>query len=290
MPLTQGSKEWKDWRYGGVTATDMAVLMGSSKYKTVHQLWKEKVSCIDSTVSNYYMQEGTRLEPIAKAWIEADKGIVLDSPCITHDLMDIARCSLDGLDLTNGMLYEIKCPHSKDKVLKAKETASVELQWIHQVQWQLFVSGLEKGYIVVWDQELLVGHYIPVDADKEMHKTMASLATDFWFSVITLEEPPLKQDEVLQIHDEDIAALLKMYSDVSDKIVALEKQQKSLKDLICKEKISFKCQNYLVKEWTATAYDFKKMQEDGIQLDDYKKPGTKYFRITKTSDSKKTAN
>ncbi len=40
--LSQREEDWLDWRRQGVTATDAAILLNRSPYKTRWRLWAEK--------------------------------------------------------------------------------------------------------------------------------------------------------------------------------------------------------------------------------------------------------
>ncbi len=42
VDLTQGDDAWLAWRKGGITATDAAILLDRSPYKTRWRLWAEK--------------------------------------------------------------------------------------------------------------------------------------------------------------------------------------------------------------------------------------------------------
>lgn len=42
--LPQRDKDWHDWRRKGITASDAAVLLGRSPYKTKWRLWAESAT------------------------------------------------------------------------------------------------------------------------------------------------------------------------------------------------------------------------------------------------------
>lgn len=283
----QGTEEWKAWRFNGITASDISVIMGSNSYKSIHDLWVEKVSQLDVTKVNVAMQHGNREEPFARSWIEAIKNINLLPHCVVNDTNEVYRCSLDGYDALNNEIYEIKCPYSKNKVNNARLFDDIDLAWIHQVQWQLFVTGCLNAFIAVWDSGLQSCHFIAIKADPLLHKEMKVKADEFWIKVLTLEEPPLSKDDLFENNDESYLHLLDMYYQVKSQIANLAKEEAHLKALITKDGIPFKCFNYKITQRAGpTSYDTKQMAKDGINLNDYIKPKSNYFIITRESTCK----
>lgn len=280
--LIQGSPEWKAWRFHGITASDISILMGSNSYKSIHDLWVEKLSQIDSTISNVAMQHGSNQEPYARIWIEALKNTNLVPHCVVNDTNEVYRCSLDGYDEKTGEVYEIKCPYSSRKVLDARVFDQIDLAWVHQVQWQLLVTGSKKGYIAVWDSNLQSCHFISVVADPILHEEMKTKADEFWNQVLTLQEPSLDKNELITNNDESYFHLCKRYEEVKDQMKKLSEEESHLKALITKDNVSFRCFNYKIMERQGgVTYDTKLMQADGIDLSLYTKPRASFFVITK---------
>ena len=66
--LEQRSKEWRDWRRCGVTASDAAVILpkrvGQSPYKSRWQLWAEKSGVLKEPdlSSNPHVQRGIEMK------------------------------------------------------------------------------------------------------------------------------------------------------------------------------------------------------------------------------------
>ena len=50
--IIQGSQEWLDLRKTKITATDACVIMGESSWKTIIQLYEEKISQENNTFVN----------------------------------------------------------------------------------------------------------------------------------------------------------------------------------------------------------------------------------------------
>lgn len=280
--LIQKTPEWKKWRSEGITATDITVIMGLNPYKTVADLYTEKVHKVEQQASNPAMLHGVEQEPIAKAWIESHKGINLESPCIIDDEYPIARCSLDGLDRKNRTLYEIKSPYSSNRVFDAFVFDQVPAYWLAQVQWQLMITGFEMGYIAIWDSKQQTCHFIRVEANKAQQEEMCIKAKEFWKQVETLSPP---EGVLVSNNSSDLKAKFDRYFEIQGLIKDLEATQEELKKELLASETEYKCFSYKVKKKKGpTTYAYKQMIEAGIDLTPFAKPSSYYFSISKEKD------
>ena len=63
IDLPQRTPAWLEWRAGGVSASDVAILLGLSPYKTPWRLWAEKTGLVRSEAElsqRLVPQEGNR--------------------------------------------------------------------------------------------------------------------------------------------------------------------------------------------------------------------------------------
>ena len=282
IELDQRSEDWKSWRFEGVTATDITILMGSNPYKTILQLWEEKINQYEDTIPNAAMVYGSEQEPFARAWIEENQGIELKPLCVVSESSEIARCSLDGYDPLHNTIYEIKCPYSVKKAVEARINDQVPLYWIHQLQWQLFTTGCSNGFLAVWDKALKSCHLIKVNADLELHREMHEKAMQFWVNVKTMTRPELPGADFLQIDDEELKAKFDRFMEIKQAQKALALEEESLKKELTKEGAQYRCFNYEVKrKINPLSYDYKKMIEDGFDISPYAKDRGHHFIISK---------
>ena len=280
IDLDQRSSKWKEWRYEGVTATDITVIMGSNPYKTVLELWEEKVNRCEDTTPNPAMKYGTEQEPFAKAWIEENQGIELKPLCVVNEASEIARCSLDGYDALHNVIYEIKCPYSSKRAVDARVNDQVPLYWVHQLQWQLFITGCPKGFLAVWDKALQSCHLIAVNADPELQKEMHAKAMQFWLNVLSITRPDFPGSDFLELNDYDLKLKFDRYIEVKEALKVLAKEEEHLKKELTKEGAQYRCFDYYVKKRNnPTSYDTKKMIEDGIDIAPYVREKGHHFII-----------
>jgi putative phage-type endonuclease len=138
----QGSAAWLAWRSGGIGASDAAIVLGLSPFKTAERLFQEMVGDVLPELSSYAMRRGQRLEPVAREEYERRHGFPMEPCCGEHEEMGWLRASLDGLSVLGDLVLEIKWPN-----FKAHEEALggrvPEYYW-PQVQHQLLVTGAEK--------------------------------------------------------------------------------------------------------------------------------------------------
>src|SRR5215472_18741668 len=111
----QGSEAWHKLRKSKITATDAPVIMGVNPWTTPYQRWQEKTCESISDRKTEAMQRGIDLEPIARDLFSLKTGIELipkDDPknVIISNKNEWMMASLDGIDVTNSHIVEIKCP------------------------------------------------------------------------------------------------------------------------------------------------------------------------------------
>src|SRR5260364_110149 len=153
IDIAQRSNAWHVWRRRGVTASDAAVLLGRSPYKTLWRLWAEKT------------------------------GIAVED-----EALPLMRASLDG-HLANQAPVELKCPGSKVwEAVRAKGAESETFRLCYpQVQHQILVTGADDGYLVFWHQGEIQEFQIPRDGP--LIRSLIEKAMDFWKRVESKQEP-----------------------------------------------------------------------------------------------------
>lgn len=124
---------------GSLGSSDAAAMMMLSKYKTIDQLWEEKVTGVDNFKGNYATQRGHELEPIARDIYEFEYGVTVTPRTFVHKRFEFMRYSSDGFNVEGNYNVEFKCPLNKKAIEEAKE-GKVPEQYQSQIQWGLLVS------------------------------------------------------------------------------------------------------------------------------------------------------
>lgn len=139
VDLEQGSREWLQWRKGGIGGSDAAAVLGLSPFKSRQQLLLELTGQVQAEEANYAMRRGTRLEPVARREYEERIGRTMPAICGQHDELEWMRASFDGLSLCGEVILEIKWPNVDAH--QAALSGTVPEYYLCQVQHQLYVSG-----------------------------------------------------------------------------------------------------------------------------------------------------
>ena len=117
ISLPQGSPEWLSWRRERLTASECAIISGSSPWGgTPLQLWKRKRRLLPEIQQTEAMARGNSEEPNARRALEAATGIHFSPSCYESDCGGYG-CSLDGESFDGKTLCELKVPQSEKSSL-----------------------------------------------------------------------------------------------------------------------------------------------------------------------------
>jgi len=135
----QRSPEWFDLRKGGITATGITAINGTSPYKTAYRLWAELTGQVGEQEVGAAAQRGQLLEQAVADYYTAETGKKLRKSNGIVRLKEFpwAMASLDRTIVgdTTG-LVEIKTSTSNRWQLYP-----VPPEYVDQVQWQMFITG-----------------------------------------------------------------------------------------------------------------------------------------------------
>jgi len=135
----QRSPEWFDLRKGGITATGITAINGTSPYKTAYRLWAELTGQVGEQEVGAAAHRGQLLEQAVADYYTAETGKKLRKSNGIVRLKEFpwAMASLDRTIVgdTTG-LVEIKTSTSNRWQLYP-----VPPEYVDQVQWQMFITG-----------------------------------------------------------------------------------------------------------------------------------------------------
>ena len=195
----QSSPEWLEWRKGGVTASDVSALFGSSPYKTKWKLWAEKtgIQIEDDLMANPYVRRGKNYEHLLREYVVETKNIGIYPACAEHDVHTSIRASLDGID-KYGRPWEFKIPSKAnyELVRTQREKSEPANRYFYQVQHQLLVTGASEGFLVfgLLDEvngvpSIVETQTLVISADLEVHNAIVLKTQEFMQSVCDGVEP-----------------------------------------------------------------------------------------------------
>jgi len=144
----QGTDEWLALRRWKITATDAAVILGENRFKTASELFDEKLFGKRSKVTAA-MQRGSDFEEDARKLFIIKTGIFVE-PCVRiSNKNPWMMASLDGIDVTNSHIVEIKCPG--EKTHNTAKNGKVPEYYYGQLQHQMAVCSANAVYYFSFD-------------------------------------------------------------------------------------------------------------------------------------------
>lgn len=162
IPQEQRSPEWLAWRNERIGSSDAPIIMGISQYKTALELYQEKKGLSPSPFVSGAMKRGAELEPIAMDWYVKHTGLQMFPMVQVHPEYHYLHASMDGVDFTGAYGLEIKCPLEKKQ--NEIDKNGIPEDYYCQIQHQIFVCGLEKVDLLIFDG--MDGKIYPVVRDE----------------------------------------------------------------------------------------------------------------------------
>jgi len=225
-------EEWHEWRRQGLGASDAPVIMGVSPWSTPYQLWETKTGLAIQKESsgNFATERGNRLEPVARARYEFQKGVESPPKLAQHATYTWLRASLDGFDDVNKIVLEIKCPGADDH--STAVAGEIPKKYWPQVQHQLMVTGAQMLHYVSYDGEdsLAIVECVP---DVAYMNELFAAEEKFWTLVTSKTPPELSSRDIMVIKDEIVLSdLANQYIESDELCKELTAKMKNIKELI----------------------------------------------------------
>lgn len=211
--------DWLQARRKGIGGSDVAAICGLNPYRSAIQVYLDKLGLAEDVEENQAMRWGKLLE----GTIADEFARLTGLPCrkveaiLQHPEHEWALVNIDRLIEPEGQaqgVLEVK--NASAYMAKAWEEGEAPQHYITQLQWGMFVTGLDWGYFapLIGGNNLLVDKRM--DLDRELIEPMVKICSDFW-QMVTLRTPPAPDGS-----DASTNALKLMYPHAAaGKIVAL---------------------------------------------------------------------
>ena len=268
-----GSKEWLEKRKDFITATDLPVIMGVSKFKKIEDLYWEKKGAKETFVSGL-MKRGTELEPEALRYFEDHMNELFVPMFVISKKIPWAAATLDGWN-PDGTFVEINCPGEKDHQSAIK--GIVPKHYYPQVQWQMMVTDEDKMYYCSYhpDHETK-GVIFSVARDQKYIDKMLVKAEEF-YKILQLEEPPdsFQEESTMQMDNSyegleiELLGLLEQSRPISKRIDEIKEEL--TKNFNSKKTVGKFLTFSPIKTKGAVQYDLIP-ELKGVDLEAYRKP------------------
>jgi putative phage-type endonuclease len=207
--------DWLAWRRQGIGASDVAGILGVSRFTSPWAVWADKLGLTPpDTNGTEAMEAGHFLELAIGPWFEHRTGLTVAAQQLQLEADDwpVARATLDGLVfepertpdggelLRAGVplggiemkLDEFGLAFTRDEQANASDAIPAYYQC--QAQWQMYVAGLERVWFAVWiGRGLRIFELTRDDDDIEFITTRAREWWDRY--VIGGDEPPVDSSD-----------------------------------------------------------------------------------------------
>lgn len=186
-------EEWLRYRKCGIGGSDVAAILGISKWNSAISLWLDKTNQTNEPIEeNEAMQWGTIMEPIIRNHFAevTGKTVVEVKAMLQHPEHPFMLADIDGLtedDEGNPAILEIK---TASEYKRSEWENDIPSYYQTQVQHYLCVTGVQKAYVAV----LIGGNSFKVyevDADAEIQAMLIAVEKDFWNRVQNMIRPEM---------------------------------------------------------------------------------------------------
>lgn len=284
-----------------IGGSDIAAVMGLSRWKTPLQLWAEKTGQVEEKdLSNIEaVQLGIELEDFVAKKFQKKTGLdVRRAPkYYIHPKYNFLSCQVDRLVTGTDELLECKTAHYR----KAKEWEGEEIpiEYIMQVIWQLGITVRSKGWIAV-----LIGgqafRYKAIPSDRDLFEKMIGQALKFW-DMVKNNIPPMAcaddREILLALYpQENNAELLQSYQEMENDIARRQELKGHIEAMkeeadtidnklrqVIGDNLGIKTQKYIVKNKLQNSVPkilTEQMKTDGVYDKYTEKKSVRMLRIT----------
>lgn len=196
MPENQTREQWLELRRKGIGGSDAAVVCSISKYKSVVELWMDKIGMNPDDYDSEAAYWGRTLEATVRSEFEKRSGLKVRivPHMMQHSEHYFMLANVDGEveDPDHGMcIFEAKTA----TIFKSHEwEVEIPEEYYLQVQHYMAVTGYKGAYIAA----LIGGNRFRwkfIDRDEKVIELLIRLEEKFWHYVEDGEIPPIDGSE-----------------------------------------------------------------------------------------------
>lgn len=288
--IKQGSKEWHDWRLGGIGGSEISIVSGTNPYKTPIELWKVKTGIEkEEDLSNkFFVKRGSELEPKARELINDHLSSKFE-PCLFQGKLEHMKYSCDGYDKSKNEILEIKALGEKNHSLFIKTNEPLPYYY-DQIQWGMAISETKKCYFASYNPSFANPlHIIEVSENKDRQKFLINLSKEFWKNVINKIQPEPSEKDFIEIKTNDFFILKTKYEEAISKYKESEIILNNIKEKIKEFSSGRNISGFGMKCFTSKRkgnIDYSKIKElESVNLENYRKSDQDVFYIRITENS-----
>lgn len=188
-------EEWLAARRTGVGGSDVAAICGLDPWRTITDVYDEKIGVAADKPPTPPMLRGTYLEPVAAdLYAERTGRSLRRQPLRRHPeypwmIGNVDRQILAGTaDVTETGILEVKCPGVR--AFSQVKAHGLPEHYILQLQHYLAVYGYSWGSYALFSAENWELIHFDLEADAEIRDRLIELEHDFWHDHVIAEVRP----------------------------------------------------------------------------------------------------
>jgi putative phage-type endonuclease len=190
--------DWYDWRQGGIGGSDIAALLGLSKWSSPTRLYHEKIGDLEASEATPRQRVGKRMESVLAAEFHDMTGLyVVSEQDMCEDVRPNGhrRCTIDGKvvesPVSNPALDSLGVVEFKTAYERGWPDG-VPDHYRAQVVWQMGVTSSAHAWVCVMFSTFRVEVFpIAWDGDTESDwRYMCDVADRFWNDHVLPRVPP----------------------------------------------------------------------------------------------------
>jgi putative phage-type endonuclease len=182
-------------RRSGIGGSDVAAIMGLSKWKSAYQVWEDKLGISDDGYDNDSMLWGRLLEPVIRQHYAQLNGVhvydiasPLRNPAYPYLVAnaDGAVAKSQGAVAHKGL--EIKTARYTDE-WGPEDTDQVPFAYLLQINHYMLVAGVSEWDVAVLFMGSMYRQYT-IKANKELQEQISAACEEFWINHVMTGNPP----------------------------------------------------------------------------------------------------
>jgi putative phage-type endonuclease len=189
MALT---KEQLIERQKGIGGSDVAAILGLSKWSDAIDIWKSKVSDqpIIKEESNL-MKWGSRIEPLLAEDYSQETGnkIQYVENMLTHPEFPWLIAHVDRFFMNGPQVGILEIKTTGQRYMSGWKE-ELPMEYFCQVQHYMFVCKLTIAHVYILVRDSMETHWIPVEFDQKYHDMAFPLLKTFWEDHVLKNVPP----------------------------------------------------------------------------------------------------
>ena len=235
IPLPSTRADWLKLRQIGIGGSDVAALLGLSKWRTPLDVYNSKIEAPEES-DNASMEWGRRLEPVIRQKYAEAVGMEVTVPAFMfqHPEHTFMIADVDGIR-ADGRIVEIKTARTQ---MGWGEEGTDEIPDYYKTQVQHYMTVLGASSC---DVAVLIGasdfRIYTVESDPELESLLIEAEADFWHNHVEpqLPPPPMTIEEMKIAFPTSKKAAVEATDEVMDAVEQLAIVTDQLKELKEKE-------------------------------------------------------